>query len=228
MFTKSQAETKFGYGLWRGENASSERAADVKKYEPGAARVQKKEEYTFTGRKGILDNGAEAARKHHAQRPKMTDDERKAALAAMMGNAAAHDSHRAERSVCCHCQHSVLRDHCQEPQECLSLHCACTSAIRFRLESSCLPCALILLKIPSLNVRDSPRVWMRIPCACRIKIAEEAVQAMRKQESEGASAKDADVEFQSKLNKDAFMGAANSMAERLSVRQHKKLSLRSF
>jgi hypothetical protein len=26
------------------------------------------EDYTFTGRKGILDNGAEAARKHHAQR----------------------------------------------------------------------------------------------------------------------------------------------------------------
>ena len=44
---------------------------------------------------------------------------------------------------------------------------------------------------------------------------------MRKKESEGASAKDADVEFQSKLNKDAFMGAANSMAERLSVRPQK-------
>ena len=124
VFTKSQAETKFGYGLWKGENASCERAAGLKTYEPGAPRVQKKDEYTFTGRKGILDNGAEAARKHHAQRPKMTDDERQAALAAMMGNAAAHDSHRAERSVClhshrqhhCRCRHSALRDRRPEPE----------------------------------------------------------------------------------------------------------------
>lgn len=42
--------------------------------------------------------------------------------------------------------------------------------------------------------------------------------AASKQESELAGVKDADVEFQSKLNKDAFMNSANSMAERLSVR----------
>jgi hypothetical protein len=33
----------------------------------------------------------------YAHRPKMTEEERKAALAAMMGNASEHDSHRAER-----------------------------------------------------------------------------------------------------------------------------------
>ena len=31
----------------------------------------------------------------------MSEEERKAALAAMMGNAASHDSHRAERYVAC-------------------------------------------------------------------------------------------------------------------------------
>ena len=52
----------------------------------------------------------------------------------------------------------------------------------------------------------------------RIKAAEEAVAAARSKESEQAAVKDADVEFQSKLNKDAFMNSATSMAERLSVR----------
>jgi len=149
VFTKSQAETKFGYGLWKGDNP--EERTEAKKYDPMAVKVQKKEEYAFSGRKGIIDNGAEAARKHHAQSgPKMTAGEKAAALAAMMGNAAAHDSHRSER----------------------------------------------------------------------IKIAEEAIAREKALAVEEATSKDADINFQSKLNKDAFMDSSTSMAERLSQRKH--------
>lgn len=67
------------------------------------------------------------------------------------------------------------------------------------------------------NVLVGCGVGIGIFGACRIKVAEQAVEASSKKESDGARVKDADVQFQSKLNKDAFMASANSMAERLSV-----------
>jgi len=40
VFSKSQAETKFGYGLWKGD--APEERTEVKKYDPVAVKVQKK------------------------------------------------------------------------------------------------------------------------------------------------------------------------------------------
>ena len=127
-----------------------EKQEEGKAYDPRAVKVQKKEEYSFTGRKGILDNGAEAARKYKAQRPKLTEEERAAALAAMTGNAALHDGHRSDR----------------------------------------------------------------------IKLAEEAIEREKAKAAEESANKDKELEFQSKLNKEAFMNSATSMAERLSQRKH--------
>jgi hypothetical protein len=54
----------------------------------------------------------------------------------------------------------------------------------------------------------------------RIKIAEEAIAREKAHAVEEATSKDADLKFQTKLNKDAFMDSSTSMADRLSQRKH--------
>lgn len=54
----------------------------------------------------------------------------------------------------------------------------------------------------------------------RIKQAEEALAREQAKAKEESQSKDVDIEFQSKLNKDAFMNSSTSMAERLSQRKH--------
>ena len=148
---KDAFNSKFGYGLWRGEGAEPRQTKEKDDYDPRAVkRMEKTESYSFGGRKGIIDNGAEAARKHHAQTSKLSEEERKAALAQMMGNAAMHDSHRGDR----------------------------------------------------------------------IRLAEEALAREKAKADQGLQAKDAELEFQSKLNKEAFMDSATTMAERLQQRKH--------
>ena len=54
----------------------------------------------------------------------------------------------------------------------------------------------------------------------RIRLAEEALAREKAKADQGLQAKDAELEFQSKLNKEAFMDSATTMAERLQQRKH--------